>query len=319
MLLWLLLLLLVVLWFLFADADATLLWYHYFRRNSAKLQGKVIWITGASAGIGAELAVQLAKHKAKLIISARREQELVEVKKRCPGADVLIIPFDVADTSCHAKVVSEVLATVGRVDVLVNNAGRSQRALVDETVLATDVELFQLNVFGTISLTKELLPSMLKSGKGHIVVTSSVAGKFGAPASASYAATKHAIQGFFDTMRMELSLRGISVTMVCPGPVVSDGSATAITASGGTVGKANASDAGKMATARCVELIMTAIANELDEIWISQHPILFFTYVAQYCPSIFCWLGKHLGHRRATAFKSGAKNINSSLLKWKSN
>jgi short-subunit dehydrogenase len=110
---------------------------------------------------------------------------------------------------------------MGKIDIVVLNAARSQRGIIERTVLAIDREIFDLNVIGTFSMTKAVLPYMIERKSGHLVAISSVAGKMGAPVSGSYSATKHALQGFFNTLRYEVADRNITVTTVCPGPVVS--------------------------------------------------------------------------------------------------
>ena len=127
-----------------------------------------------------------------------------------------MLVFDQSDFDAHAAIVEKVKSRTGRIDILVNNAGRSQRALIEETSLQTDMEVFNLNTFGVISITKQVLPVMKQQKSGHIVVVSSLAGKNAAPVSGSYCASKHALQGFFDTLRMEMFQHNIKVTVVCP-------------------------------------------------------------------------------------------------------
>lgn len=162
------------------------------------MKGKIVWITGASSGIGKALAIKLAEHNVKLCISARRTDRLEEVKKNCLKVgkrlqpnDVLVLQMDMTDIDGQQKCFDQVVKHFGEIDVLVNNAGRSQRALFKDIELDVDKELFELDVFSTINLTRIYVRHF--GGKGHVAVTSSTLGFISAPNSASYTAAKHAI------------------------------------------------------------------------------------------------------------------------------
>ncbi|KAJ8308827.1 hypothetical protein KUTeg_013701 [Tegillarca granosa] len=154
----------------------------------AVLKGKVVWITGASSGIGEYLAYDLAKAGCRLVLSARRKEELERVKKQCllhastsniTEGDIMVLPLDCLKLDTHQEAFDKVLEHFKQVDILVNNAGRSQRAEWISTSLEVDREMLELNVMGVLSLTKKVLPHMVKRKEGHIVNMSSVAGKFG--------------------------------------------------------------------------------------------------------------------------------------------
>ncbi|KAA0193898.1 hypothetical protein HAZT_HAZT008007 [Hyalella azteca] len=195
-----------------------------------KLQGQVIWITGASRGIGEAYAIVLAKSGAKLALSARDEQRLQQVKQKCLDAgareeDILLVPLDMVKYEDHEQAFNKVLQYFGKVSVLLNNAGRSQRARWDDIELSVDKELFELNVFSLVALARRVNKYFRTVGGGHHVVTSSTLGKFGGPNSASYTASKHALHvcvGYFESLRVEGLKDNISVTMLCPGPVESE-------------------------------------------------------------------------------------------------
>ncbi|HEX5661501.1 MAG TPA: SDR family oxidoreductase [Polyangiales bacterium] len=199
--------------------------------------GKVVWITGASSGIGEALAYELAGQGAQLVLSARRRERLEAVRARCAHPeDHRVLAFDIADTASHAEQVARVLDEVGRIDVLINNAGVSQRALVKETALEVDRRLFEVDYFGPVSLIKLVLPQMLQQKSGSIVAVSSVAGLVATPYRSSYAAAKAALLAFHDALRAETAQDGIQVSVLCPGFVateiaqaalVGDGSASA--------------------------------------------------------------------------------------------
>ncbi|KAL5463658.1 hypothetical protein EMCRGX_G032573 [Ephydatia muelleri] len=305
-----------------SDADLTLQFCTRFgKKPDNELRGKIVWITGASSGIGESLAYALAKCGAQLILSARREEELNRVRGNCKDQEKhMVLPLDLLQYETHQAAVEKVIARFGKVDYLVNNAGRSQRAVAMETTLAVDKAALELNTLGTISLTKATLPHLVKQGGGAIVVISSVAGKMGSPGSASYSATKHALQGFFDTLRMEIADTGVDVLSVCPGPVESKSYDAIFTSE---IGKAPPQAAkptpgkpdSRMSGERCAYLISVAMANRLDEVWISLHPILFFTYLMQYMPGLAMRLGKRLGNQRLKALQAGKQDINGSFFK----
>lgn len=173
-----------------------------------------------------------------------------------------------------------------QVDILVNNAGRSQRALFNETQLVVDQEMFDVNVFSTINLSRLVMNHWYeKNVPGHLVVVSSLAGISGAPNSATYSATKHALHGYFETIRMEAYSRGIKVTMLCPGPVFSNLVNRAFTGTPGQVaGTVHDKSNKRMETSRCADLMAVAIVNQLTVSWICQQPILSYYYLNQYMP-----------------------------------
>ncbi|XP_046579850.1 dehydrogenase/reductase SDR family member 7-like isoform X2 [Haliotis rubra] len=275
-----------------ADCDLVLQWATCFGKSPKRLRGKVVWVTGASSGIGESLVYELASVGCRLVLSARREEELNRVKKQCltcgplQDNDIMVVPLDMVKQHEHADAVKKVLQHFKQIDILVNNAGRSQRAEWVKTSVDVDREMLETNVLGPLSLTKAVLPDMIARRDGHIVVMSSVAGKVGAPLSGSYTGSKHAIQGWFECLWVEQYPNNIKVTMVCPGPVFSNLLAIAMTEEKGKVvgGEMKAGEK-RMATSRCASLTAVAIANQLDEVWIALHPVLAFTYMFQYFPS----------------------------------
>ncbi|XP_046579945.1 dehydrogenase/reductase SDR family member 7-like [Haliotis rubra] len=276
-----------------ADCDLVLQWASKFGKSPKRLRGKVVWVTGASSGIGESLVYELASVGCRLVLSARREEELNRVKKQCltcgplQDNDIMVVPLDMVKQHEHADAVKKVLQHFKQIDILVNNAGRSQRAEWVKTSVVVDREMLETNVLGPLSLTKAVLPDMIARRDGHIVVMSSVAGKVGGLLPGSYTGTKYALHGWFERLRIEQYSDNINVTMVCPGPVYSNLLAIAMTEEKGKVvgGEMDAGEK-RMATSRCASLTAVAIANQLDEVWISFHPVLAYTYVYQYLPSI---------------------------------
>ncbi|KAM4662499.1 dehydrogenase/reductase SDR family member 7 [Discoglossus pictus] len=296
-----------------ADADLTLLWAERFgRAPEHTFPGNIVWVTGASSGIGEELAYQLAKLGAPLILSARRGDELHRVKQKCleisslEDKDILVVPLDLTDTNSHKPATERVLQHFGRIDILVNNGGRSQRSLFVETNLDVYRALMDLNYLGTISLTKHVLQHMIERKRGKIINISSVTGFIGVPLSSGYAASKHALQGFFNSLRVELgAYPDITITNVCPGPVQSKVVENAFTEEADKSFASRADQSYKMPTDRCVRLILVTSANNLNESWISDQPFLFICYLWQYAPTWAWWLTGKVGKKRIENFKSG--------------
>lgn len=198
------------------------------------VKGKVIWLTGASSGIGEALAHELSKRGCKLILSSRREDALKEVKKQCDGDQdqIMILPLDLAESENLGSATQEAIKLFGHIDILINNGGISQRSLGKQTSEAVDRKIMEVNYFGTVSLTKHLLPHFLERKQGHFVTVSSLVGKFGTPYRSAYSASKHALHGFYDSLRAELFRDNIDITLVCPGFIHTNVSINALTGSG---------------------------------------------------------------------------------------
>ncbi|XP_026007600.1 dehydrogenase/reductase SDR family member 7 [Astatotilapia calliptera] len=306
-------LLIHLLCFLFADADFTLLWASLAgHKPERKLKGLVVWITGASSGIGEELAYQLAKCGSRLILSARREDELHRVKRHCletsnlKDDDVLVLPLDLLERTSHEERTKTVIRYFGNIDILINNGGRSQRSLFLETSVDVCQALMELNFLGTVSLTKQVLPHMTQQGRGSIVTVSSLVGLAGAPLATGYCATKHALQGFFNALRPELTdYPKILISMVCPGPIQSQIISNVFTEELNKPVASVGSQEHKMPTSRCVHLMLVGIANGVKEMWIAQQPFLLFYYAWQYAPTFAWFITDLLGRKRVQNFKAG--------------
>jgi dehydrogenase/reductase SDR family protein 7B len=197
---------------------------------STHLNNKVAWITGASSGIGEYLAYAMSARGARLILSGRRQDELERVKKACtnPGA-VQILPLDLADIPSLENKVEQAIACFRQIDIMVHNGGITQRSLVIETDMEVHRRMMEVDYFSYVVLTKALLPHFVARKAGHFVVTSSVMGKIGTPMRSAYAAAKHALHGFFDCLRAEVSPAGIKVTILTPGYIRTNISLYALT------------------------------------------------------------------------------------------
>lgn len=210
-----------------------------------RFNNKVVWITGASSGIGEHLAYAFAAEGAKLVISSRNKKELERVKQNCnEETEIMILPMDVADFNSMAEKTQSVLERFGFINILINSAGISQRALIMDTDFAVDKKIMDINYLGTIAVTKAVLPAMMRQQFGQIVVISSVMGKLGVPWRSGYAASKHALHGYFDALRGELEAADIPVkiTILIPGYVQSNATINALKGDGtknNTVSEAN--------------------------------------------------------------------------------
>jgi dehydrogenase/reductase SDR family member 7B len=250
-------------------------------------KNKRVWITGASSGIGEALAYAFADKGAHLILSARNEQELNRVSAACVGAaSVYIQPLDLSRHDTLQNIAESVLKKVGKIDILLNNGGISQRSLAHETTLEVDKKLMDVNYFGTVALTRAVLPNMLLHQLGHIVTITSLMGKFGAPLRSSYAASKHALHGFFDSLRAEIGDTPIQVTMICPGYVRTNISINALTAGGRAQGTMDdATDKG-MAPEKLAEKILVAIEKGKLEAYFGGKEVIG-VYLKRFVPTWF--------------------------------
>ena len=262
-------------------------------------ENKVVWITGASSGIGEALAIEFASAGAKLILSARREDTLDTVKEKCNAAanqDVcLVLPLDITDEASLAGKVQAAHAWNGQIDMLINNAGISQRSSCVETEMSTYRTIFEVDVFGQIALTKLVLPIMIEQNNGHLAVTSSVAGKIGVPFRTGYSAAKHAVMGFFDALRTEINQHNIKVTTITPGFIKTNIAANAVSGDGTAYNKQDNNINNGMAADACAKVIIKGLSKgkpeiavgvgiEMQTLWIKRFfpNVLFKLMVGQY-------------------------------------
>lgn len=248
---------------------------------------KVAWITGASSGIGEALAHELSDRGARLVLSARRVKQLEDVKAACAHSDRhRVVPLDLADRSTLEAAVDDVHDHFGHVDVMIHNGGISQRSLAKDTALSVDRRIMEVNYFGAIALTKRLLPSMLERGRGHFVVISSLVGKFGTAMRSAYAASKHALHGFFDSLRAEVHGDGLRVTLVCPGFVQTNVGHNALTADGTPLGEKKEVREIGIPSDQCARKIANAIEREKHEVYIGGWETLG-VYAKRLSPRLF--------------------------------
>ena len=232
--------------------------------------GKIVWITGASSGIGKALALELSKQEAKIILSSRKKEDLELVKQQCKNInDVKIITIDLEDYNNLQPKVDAALALFGKVDVLVNNGGISQRSFAKDTLISVDKRIMDINYLGTVALSKALLPHFIENKKGHFVITTSIVGKIGTPLRSSYAASKHALHGFFDSLRAEHFKDNITVTLVCPGFVNTNVSKNALTGNGSPQQKMDVATENGIDPEHFAKLMIKVIKNKKEEVYIA--------------------------------------------------
>jgi len=254
-----------------------------------KLKNKVIWLTGASSGIGEALAYALAKEGTKLILSARREDELKRVMAngQLTEDNCLILTLDLNDQTNFESKKSQALQKFGKIDVLINNGGVSQRSLAKDTSIEVDRKLFEVNFFGTVALTKVLLPDFIRQKSGLIVTITSAVGKFGSPWRSGYAASKHALHGFFDSLRAELHDDNVKILLVCPGFIQTNVSQNALTGTGEKLGSMDKATANGLTAEECSLQIIAAIKNEREEIVVAKFKERFAVFAKRIFPSLF--------------------------------
>ncbi|HVR91135.1 MAG TPA: SDR family NAD(P)-dependent oxidoreductase [Novosphingobium sp.] len=196
--------------------------------------GQAVWITGASSGIGAALARALANQGARLILSGRNVAALEAVAADC--GETLVLPFETTDRAAIAPAIEQALQwsakSSGGIDLLVNNAGISQRSLAVDTAMAVYDRIIDVDLLAPIALTQAVLPHMAKRGSGRIAMISSIAGKVGVPLRTAYSAAKFGLAGYADALRAEVAATGIKVHVIYPGSIRTDVSRNALTSDG---------------------------------------------------------------------------------------
>lgn len=254
-----------------------------------QISHKTVWITGASSGIGEALAEAFFSQGATVMLSARNLSRLNDLKSRLDRQApdrCFVVPCDVTKADEVHQAAATLQKLVPRLDILVNNAGVSQRSSVIDTAMQVYRELFEVNFFGAVEVTKSVLPWMIKNGGGHVVVISSMAGKYGFRMRSGYSAAKHALHGFFETMRAELHDKHVKVTLICPGRVKTDVSVNSLTGDGKKYGKMDAGQANGVPVERCASIIVRAVKNNRKEVFIGRLEV-FLLIVKRLCPPLY--------------------------------
>ena len=256
---------------------------------------KIIWITGASSGIGKALAIELSNQNSRLILSSRKQEDLELVRKECKNPNnVKIVTLDLEDYMNLQSKAADAIAAFGSVDILVNNGGISQRALTKDTSIAVDKRIMDINYLGTVALSKAILPHFIQHKKGRFVVTTSITGKIGTPLRSSYAASKHALHGFFDSLRAEHYQDNINVTLVCPGFVNTNVSKNALTGDGTPQGTMDEATQNGISPERLALLIVKAIKTNKQEVYLAGAKEKLGVYVKRFFPKLFSVLIRNL-------------------------
>jgi short-subunit dehydrogenase len=247
---------------------------------------KVIWITGASSGIGKGLAKALSTQNCKLILSSRNANDLELVKDLCNSTDTIkILPFDLALYGNMNVVVKDALNCFGRIDILINNGGISQRSLIIDTDILVDKTLMEIDYLGTVALSKALLPHFIEKKNGHYVTVSSLMGKFSSPYRSGYCGAKHALHGFFDALRMEHDKDQIKVTMICPGFVNTDIAKNSLIGDGSQLNHQDVATQNGLSVEVFCARMLNAIKNEKFEAYIGKKEVLG-VYLKRFFPKL---------------------------------
>ncbi len=249
---------------------------------------KVAWITGASSGIGESLVYEFVSRGARVIASSNDLTGLIRVKEACGDRSEMVscIPFDLSDTSEIEKITGRQIADFGRIDFLLNIGGISQRARIDETPLWLDRKIFEINYFGTIALTKAVLPHMILQKSGHILATSSISGRFGFPLRSAYSASKQALHGFFETLYLENKSSNIKTSVIIPGRVRTSISFHALNSEGKPHGKMDEGLDKGISPARAAKIIIRGIERDKREILVGGSELMLL-HIRRYLPWLF--------------------------------
>lgn len=260
-----------------------------------QLKDKTVWITGASSGIGEALAYEMAREGAKVILSARHEKELQRVRKNCVHPEIhVVIPLDLENYHEVENKANEVLKQHGPIDVLINNGGISQRYLAADALLKVDEKIMHINFLGTVALTRPVLKEMLERNSGHLVILSSILGFYGMQTRSAYSASKHALRGYFESLRNELAKTEIKITMVYPGYVKTQISTHALLGDGSSYGKIDRFHLNAIPPEKCAEKIKGAIEHEKPELIIAGVKERFGLLIMRFLPAVFRFLAPRL-------------------------
>lgn len=250
------------------------------------LNNKVIWITGASSGIGKGLVMELSKISCKLIISSRNKESLELVKNESfHPENISVLDFDLANFKSMEIVTNKAISYNGKIDMLINNGGISQRSLIIDTDINVDQKIMEIDYLGTVALSKAILPHFIKNKSGHFVTVTSLMGKFGSPMRSGYCGAKHALHGFFDVLRMEHDKDNIKVTLVCPGFVNTNISKNALIGDGSLQNTMDSATKNGLTIDVFAKRMIKAIKAEKHEVYIGKKEVLGI-YVKRFFPKL---------------------------------
>jgi len=248
---------------------------------------KVVWITGASSGIGKAMALHYNQLGAFVILSARKTETLIKVQKQLANPQNSYVQvLDLEKSSEFVDITKSLIERFTQIDILINNGGISQRGEVHETPLEIDRKIMEINYFGNIALTKAILPYFRKQKSGHIIVVSSIAGKFGFYLRSAYSASKHALQGFYESLLLEEAKNNIHVTIAYPGKINTDISVSALNSNGEKHGVMDHNQQTGMSAEKCAQIIQTAEYKNKKSVLVGNKEIKA-VYLKRFLPSLF--------------------------------
>ena len=251
-------------------------------------KGKIVWVTGASSGIGEALVYAFINRGASVIVSSNEASELERVKNNCGefSGNITIVPFDLSETSNIKALVDDLLKKSGKIDYLLNIGGISQRATIEDTPLWIDRKIMEINYFGTIALTKAVLPYMIKQKSGYVLATSSISGRFGFPLRSAYSASKQALHGFFETLHIENQKNNIRASVIIPGRVRTRISMKALDADGKEHGKMDEGLEKGITPEKAAQTIIRGIIRNKREILVGSSELIML-HIRRYLPFLF--------------------------------
>ncbi len=252
------------------------------------LSGKVVWITGASSGIGEAIAYKLAKENCKIILSARRIEELNRVKEntKLGDEDILVLPIDLEKHQNASDWTQKVIDKFKRIDILINNGGISQESFALNTTESVEQKIMNINYFGNVALSKAVAPIMQQQQSGKIAVITSIIGKFGLPRLSTYAASKHALYGFYDSFRLELKSDNIAVLLVSPGFINTNVTLNAVTGDGSSFNKNSPAQENGMKTTVFANKFVSALKSNSNHKYIGNKELLSIPFKT-FFPNLF--------------------------------
>lgn len=273
------------------------------------MNGKVVVITGASSGIGRALAIEYAKRGASLSLAARRIDLLNELKEELKSVDILTTKTDVSSEAACRELIHLTFQHFGRIDVLINNAGLSMRALFDEIELVNFKQVMDVNFYGTVYCTKYALPHLIQS-KGSLVGIISVAGHVGLPARSAYSSSKFAIRGFLDTIRLENLYTGLHVLVAAPGFTASEIRKSALTANGTPQGETPREEEKMMPADRCAYLVVNAIESKKRSLILTLKEGKLSVFLGKFFPKLLDWLTfRHMAKEHDSPLKKKFRHL----------
>ena len=255
---------------------------------------KIVWITGASSGIGEATAFAFIEQGANVIASSSSIEKLETSKAKAPKPELFhTIPLDLSKPDTIEPIAKQVIERFGRVDILINNAGISQRSLALDTPIINDRKVMEIDYFGTIILTKAVLPQMIKQGGGHLLCTSSIVGVFGFPLRSAYSAAKHALHGFFESLRLEYYKQNIKVGIIIGGRINTAISTNAITSDGSAYDKLDDGQKNGISPQKAAQQILRGIRKNKQEIRVGGKELLMVTLKRKF-PRLHFWIAKRV-------------------------